>query len=98
VSLAVVLTPDAQDDLDAGHAWYEQQQAGRGGAFLDEVRDRLNEISQRPRMFGRVRGQTRAAQLPHSQYVIYYRIHGNNVVVTAVQHARADPRTWQRRK
>lgn len=53
MSLSVVLTPDARDDLDDARAWYEAQQAGRGDAFLDEVRDQLAVIEQNPHQYGR---------------------------------------------
>src|SRR2546423_891309 len=98
MSLPVVITPDARDDIDAAHAWYEAQQLGRGDDFLTELRAHLVEIGQFPLLHGRVSRQTRAAPLPTSRYVVYYRVEPNEVVVTAVQHARANPRTWQRRK
>ena len=98
MSLAYVLTPDAQDDIKAGYDWYELQQAGRGDEFLTELQTRLGEITQTPALFGLVSRKVRAAPLPHSRYIVYYRIETNQIVVTAVLHARANPRTWQRRK
>lgn len=98
MSLPVVVTPDARDDIDAAHAWYEAQEPGRGDDFLIELRDRLADIGQFPLAHGRVSRKARAARLPMSQYVVYYRVEPNEVVVTAVQHARADPRKWRRRK
>ena len=98
MSTPVVVTPGARDDIDDAHDWYENQQAGRGDAFLDELRDQLDRIGQSPHQYGLVNRNTRAALLPVSKYVVYYRIGPNEVVVTAVQHANADPRKWQRRK
>jgi hypothetical protein len=51
-----------------------------------------------PELFGRVRGRIRAASLPVSQFVIYYRIEQSGVVVIAVQHARANPGRLKRRR
>jgi plasmid stabilization system protein ParE len=98
MSLPIALTPDARDDIDDARAWYEVQQTGRGDAFLDEVRDQLTVIEQNPHQYGLVSRKVRAAPLPASKYIIYYRIETNQVVVTAVMHASANPRNWQRRK
>lgn len=98
MSTLVVTTPDARDDIDDARTWYENQQPGRGDTFLDELRDHLNAIGQNPHQHGRVTRVTRAAQLPNSKYIVYYRIESDQVVVTAVQHASADPRKWQRRR
>lgn len=98
MSLPVVLTEDAQDDVADAHAWYEAQQPGRGDDFLTELQARFADIAQFPLLHARVFRKTRVAALPTSQFIVYYRAEPNEVVVTAVQHARANPRTWQRRK
>lgn len=66
--------------------------------FLDELRDHFAVISQNPQQYGLVNRATRAAPLPNSKFIVYYRAETNQVVVTAVQHASADPRKWQRRR
>src|SRR4051812_19879754 len=98
MSLPYLIKPDARADIDAAYDWYEAQQAGRGGAFLNELYARLSDVRQTPLLFGLVSRTVRAAPLQHSQYVLYYQVEPNQVVVIAVLHARANPRTWQRRK
>ena len=98
MSTPVVVTPDARDDIDDARSWYEAQQLGRGDTFFDELRDHIIVISQNPQQYGLVNRVTRAAPLPNSKFIIYYRVEANQVVVTAVQHASADPRRWQRRR
>lgn len=98
MSLPVVLTPDALDDIDDAYRWYEAQQPGRGNQFLIELHDRLHEIGQTPKLFGLVFRQLRAARLLRSQFVVYSLVESNRVVVKTIQHARADPRKWQRRR
>ena len=96
MSLAFALTPDAEADVRDAHAWYERQRTGRGDEFVVELGDRIADICSAPGSFGRVRGQVRAARLPQSQFVIYYRVEASGVVVIAVQHARANPNKWKR--
>jgi len=98
MSLAFALTPDAEADVRDAHAWYERQRTGRGDEFVAELRDRIADICAAPGSFGRVRGQVRAARLPRSQFVIYYRVEQSGVVIIAVQHARAHPSRWKRRR
>lgn len=98
MSTPVVVTADATDDINDARDWYENQQAGRGDAFLDEVRDQFDQIGQNPQLFGLVNRNTRAAPLPNSKFIVYFRIEPNQVVVVAVQHAAADPRKWKRRR
>ncbi len=98
MSLDYLISPEARDDIDDAHAWYETQTTGRGDAFLIELTEMITQLRATPEMCGFVRGVTRAAQLPNSQYIVYYRIEPDRIKVTAVQHAAADPKRWQRRK
>lgn len=92
MSLPLIIKSSAQHDIDDAHDWYEEQGTGRGDQFLDELRDRLKYITLNPHMFGRLRGQVRAAPVLKSKFVIYYRIKVDSITVIAVQHMRADPR------
>ena len=58
----------------------------------------LAEIQADPEHFGRHRGETRAAPLPKSHFIVYYRIYPDSVAVIAVQHERANPRRLRGRK
>jgi plasmid stabilization system protein ParE len=98
MSLDYLITPEARDDIEDAHDWYESQAAGRGDAFLTALTDKITQLRDTPEMYGRVRGQVRAAPLSTSQFIIYYRIEGDRLRVLAVQHAAADPRQWQRRQ
>lgn len=98
MSLAFALTPDAEADVQDAHAWYERQRAGRGDEFVVELGDRIAAVCAAPESFGRVTGNVRAARLPRSQFVIYYRVEQSGVVILAVQHVRANPGRWKRRR
>src|SRR5438046_8136739 len=98
MTLDYLIRPTAREDIDAAYDWYEAQAPGRGDAFLTELRERIEVICQTPELYGQVSGGLRAAPLPHSRYIIYYRIEPGRVSIFAVQHASADPRKWQRRK
>lgn len=98
MSAPLALTPAADADVADARNWFEAQQTGRGDQFLVELRQQLDEIEQNPHQFGRVNPITRAAQLPISNFIVYYRITPHGVVVIAVQHTNADPQRWQQRR
>lgn len=98
MSLDYLISPEARDDIEDAHTWYESQATGRGDAFLVELAEMISRLRATPEMHGRVRGETRAALLPTSQFIVYYRIEPDRIRVIAVQHASADPRKWRRRK
>ncbi len=98
MSLAHEFRPAANADVVDAYHWYEAQQAGRGDEFLVELQERVATVCASPELYGRVRGRMRAAPLPHSRYIPYYRVDGLLLVILAVQHERADPRRWQGRR
>jgi len=98
MTLDYLIRPKARDDIDDAYFWYETQNAGRGDTFFIELRNVIATICQTPDLYGRVRGEVRAAPLPDSQFIVYYRIEPQRVSILAVLHAAADPRKWKLRK
>ena len=52
------LLPEAEEEIRAAAQWYEDQLAGLGGQFLEEVIDALLAVERHPRRFalhGRLR-------------------------------------------
>jgi len=98
MSLPYELTGEAEEDIHDAHAWYEKQRPGRGDEFVTELHARIADVCEWPQTFGRVRRDVRAAMLPRSQFIIYYRIEDPGIRIFAVQHARAHPKNWKRRK
>ncbi|MBL0175736.1 MAG: type II toxin-antitoxin system RelE/ParE family toxin [Ignavibacteria bacterium] len=93
----LLLAPEAEEDLSAAHAWYEMQRPGLGSEFLAEVAHVFGVIELFPEQHRVVRGATRRALLHRFPYCVYY-IFGNDLIsVTAVMHARRDPRRWEER-
>jgi len=94
-----VIRPLARADMDAAYEWYETFTPGRGEKFAVELRAMLVEIRDAPyRKGGLVSRKVRAARLKRSKFIVYYKIEGEFVMVIAVQHARAHPNKWRRRK
>jgi plasmid stabilization system protein ParE len=97
MSLPAVYLPEAEDDVAAAHAHYEQQRAGLGDQFVEAVREAVDRIRDNPQMYGLFRSDVRAAPLKRFPYVVYYRDRGNDILVIAVQHGRRSTRAWRGR-
>ncbi|MCI0460959.1 MAG: type II toxin-antitoxin system RelE/ParE family toxin [Gemmataceae bacterium] len=97
MTLPVVYLPEAQDDIDAAYAYYEQCLAGLGDRFLEALRDCVSRIADAPEMYGIVYQDIRAAPLRRFPYVVYYRVEPDRILVIAVQHGRRSWKGWQGR-
>ncbi|MBL8793398.1 MAG: type II toxin-antitoxin system RelE/ParE family toxin [Planctomycetia bacterium] len=97
MSLAVVLTPEAQIDYDEAFDWYESKRRGLGVRFAGAVERAFNAIAAMPNMHAVVYRNLRSAVVRRFPYVIYYRVEPNQLVVVSVFHSRRDPSIWQKR-
>lgn len=77
---------------------YEDERAGLGDEFVDEIKILLTRIREMPLSFPRVADPTRRALLKRFPYAVYFEIAENQrISVVAVFHLRRDPRTIMRR-
>lgn len=75
--------PAAAKDLEEAAEWYETQQSGLGGEFLDAVRATLNAILENPKQFPMLYRDTRRALIRRFPYGIYFRVMLNRALVVA---------------
>ena len=97
MSRRLVVEPDAVSDLADAFEWYEAKQQGLGTEFLAEVALVLQQAEDYPAGFAVIRGGTRRALVRRFPYAVSYVLVEEVIVVTAVFHARRDPRRWEER-
>jgi plasmid stabilization system protein ParE len=97
MSASVIYLAEAQEDVDAAYADYEQRRLGLGDRFLEQLRLRVEVISDNPLLYGVLRDEVRAAPLRRFPYVVYYRFEAGTVHILAVLHGRRHPRVWMNR-
>ena len=95
--LPVLYLPEAEDDIAAAYAWYEQQLAGLGERFLNALLERIEQIQENPQLFGVLRRDIRAATIRRFPYVVYFRPRAADVLIIAVQHGSRSHRAWRGR-
>jgi toxin ParE1/3/4 len=97
MKLSVRLREEADRDLAAAAAWYEQQRAGLGHEFLDEALLAFQRIAEQPSKFPIVHRKTRRALMARFPFGMYFRTEQSRIVVLAVVHGSRHPRRWQDR-
>ena len=90
--MIVEILSQAREDLMDGYLFYEEQQEGIGGYFLDSIGGDIDSLSLHAGIHSIHHGYHRqlGSVFP---FAIYYRISGEIVRVDAVLDQRSDPRS-----
>lgn len=97
MNYVLVFRPEVQEEVNEAYNWYEKQKSGLGDEFLDSVEQTLNRVSSMPKSYQVVYRDVRRAVVKRFPYAVYYRVISSRVIVTAIFHARRDPKSWQTR-
>lgn len=97
MSLPIVFRVEAQAEFDQALDWYEQQQAGLGNDFLNDVSDTLERVVLMPKSSAQLFEDVRRTVVRRFPYSILYCIEETQIVVIAVFHTKRNPKTWQER-
>src|SRR5437763_1662515 len=97
MSLPVVLTAEAEADLDEAAQWYERRSPGLGVDLVARARDVFGQIGATPELYPEVHAGLRRAPVRRFPYGVFYRLRNDRVEVVAVFHDRRDPSAWQDR-
>lgn len=90
-----IVRPLAETDLEQAANWYDEEQAGLGSRFLNDVDQVFERIRERPQQFPAVSGDIRRALLHTFPYAVYFRQTDETIRVLAVLHLRRRPGLWQ---
>ena len=91
MSVKIVVELAAKLDVLDSANWYENERAGLGTEFLDDIEYVLGRIEENPEQFPRIVGDARRAMLRRFPYSVYFRIDGAIAKVMAILHQRRDP-------
>lgn len=89
------LRAEAEGDVRAALAWYENEREGLGDELLADLNSTFAAMAEGPAGFPVVLPPFRRALLARFPYAIYFRETDESVQVFAVFHARRDPRDLQ---
>lgn len=96
MSRVLVVGPAAEREVEAAARWYEEQAAGLGRAFVDEVIAAFEAIENAPERYALLREPYRRTLLVRFPYAIIYKVTATRVYVRAVAHGKRRPGYWER--
>ena len=94
--MRISIQPSALADLRAGFRFYEKQQTGLGGYFLDSLCSDIDSLLLHAGIHSRHFGKHRLLS-DRFPYAVYYELRDDLVMVRAVLDLRRDP-SWVSRK
>lgn len=97
MSLRVVLRPEAEADLLAVRAWYEQEHSELGETFADSFEAMIASLEAMPELYAVALENIRRGKLRRFPYLVYYRVLSDRIEVLGILHGSRDPRVWRER-
>ncbi len=95
----LIITNEADADIEAASDWYEEKQSGLGKKFVLSIKACLKMISRNPLSFAAIYLKFRKANTTKFPYSLYYQVDELKqlIVVFAVIHSHRDEKAWQKR-
>ena len=84
----------AQQELDYAVVWYNEQAAGLGHEFLDELDRAVRRAAAFPMSCPEMEPGVRRCLLARFPYGLIYGVDNETIVVVAVAHLHREPRYW----
>jgi toxin ParE1/3/4 len=84
----------AEHELNEAARYYDLEDPGLGGAFLDEVDRCLDSIQAHPEAGAILRGEVRRRLLRRFPYALLYKIKPTGIRILAVMNLRRRPAYW----
>jgi plasmid stabilization system protein ParE len=94
---AVKFHPDAESEMIAAAAYYEEQQPDLGRRFLASVQDAVNRISLNPRLYPIVDLDVHRCLTKTFPFGVLFREREGGIIIMAVMHQHRDPDYWKTR-
>ena len=95
---SLIIRPEAENDIDEAHKWYEKQRTGLGEDFLLCIEDGLAKLRRNPIMYPLVYKNIRRFLIHRFPFGIFYLVEPEKIVILAVLHGRRNPMSWKKRK
>lgn len=89
---------EAELDINNDFEYYQEKRAGLGHDFLLCVEEALEKLQRNPLAYREIYKGLRRVPIQRFPYRIFYVVQNHNVIITAVFHARKDPKSWSLRR
>lgn len=92
--MKVQLLAIAKQELDDAVAWYDEQSAGLGREFLDEIDRAVRRAAAFPRSCPEIEPDVRRSLVARFPYGVIFGLDQGALVIVAVAHMHREPRYW----
>jgi plasmid stabilization system protein ParE len=97
MTLALVIRPEAADEVIEAAIWYQQKSRTLASKFSREFESTLAKIVDNPRQYQVVESEMRRAPVAGFQHGILYVASDDEIVILSCFHGRRDPANWRER-
>lgn len=91
------LHPIAEDELNQAADYYDDQQAGLGVEFVDEVYLTIQRIIEFPKAWTSLSKRSRRCMTNRFPYQVIYEIREESILILAIGHLHRKPGYWEDR-
>lgn len=88
---------EAEVELNEAVDYYNEQKAGLGFEFAEEVKNSLKRIVQFPEAWPILSRRARRCRTNRFPYGVIYQIRDDMILIVAVMHLKRDPDYWKPR-
>ncbi len=97
MTLPLIITPEAEEDVAEAKAWYNRKRAGLGDEFVLSVEAALDHIRRVPGGATEIAPGVLRVVVRRIPYGVFYQVDQDQIAVVAVYSRKRDPRGWQGR-
>lgn len=91
----VVVTAEAEADIDQANEWYLSRSSRAAARFREAIDLALETIAFNPEQYQMVYRETRRVLLADYPYALFYVVSETQVTVVSCFHAARDPNLWR---
>jgi plasmid stabilization system protein ParE len=96
--LRVIYRPEAESEILEAVQFYKARTHEMGGRFLTVLHEQIHDIASSPERFPKVGFEIRQCVVRKFPFIIFFRVHADQVRILAVAHTSQYPHYWKRRK
>jgi len=98
MSPALSIHETAETEINEAADFYDLENPGLGGVFIDEIERAVNHIIQFPDAAPLIRGRVRKRIIARFPYSLIYSRRGADIRILAVAHQKRRPFYWRGRR
>ncbi|MBF2015868.1 MAG: type II toxin-antitoxin system RelE/ParE family toxin [Rivularia sp. T60_A2020_040] len=97
MSYQLIISPEAEFDIEDAFKWYEESSSGLGSEFVRAVDSCLALIGRNPFAYPKVYQEVRRVLIRRFPYGVMYVVEEDVITIIACFHVKRDPKEWQDR-